>query len=364
VSFGARAHICLGALKHNFQRIRAAAKGAKVMAIVKANAYGHGLATVAMNLPDADSFAVARYSEAIALADAGITKPIVLLQGVIDADELEDALRRRFELVVHCDRQIELLREAAVGSATVWLKLDTGMRRLGFDPASVEVLLARLHGCAAVGEIRLMTHLANADDRADDTTDRQLDDFRQILKRFNGHISIANSPALLGWPEAITAGHDASRSWVRAGICLYGISPFANSSGSDFDLRPVMQFLSRLIAVKRLRAGESVGYGGTWQAPEDTRLGIISAGYGDGYSRFLPSGTPVLVNGRRTRLAGRISMDMAAVDLGCDATDEVGAPVTLWGEGLPVEEVAAYAGTIPYQLLCGVTNREASYTSE
>ncbi|MEX2123160.1 MAG: alanine racemase [Woeseia sp.] len=354
---GARALIRLGALKHNLRRIREAANGAKVLAVVKADAYGHGLTTVAESLPDVDGFAVARYREAIELDDAGIRKPIVLLEGICDAAELEDALRRRFQLVVHCDRQIELLEDAPPGAAAVWLKLDTGMHRLGFDPAGTPRLVTRLNACRAVGEVRLMTHLANADNPADDMTARQLDTFRRASNGFDGHVSIANSPGLFAWPEAISAGHERSRSWVRAGISLYGISPFSARSGCDLGLRAVMEFSSTLIGVKSVRAGDAVGYGATWQAPQDTVIGIVSAGYGDGYTRFLPSGTPVLVNGRRRSLAGRISMDMAAVDLGPGATDRIGAPVTLWGEGLPLEDIAAYAGTIPYQLLCGVTQR-------
>jgi alanine racemase len=359
VSFGARALIRLGALRNNFERIREAANGAKVMAVVKANAYGHGLRTVVRNLPDADSFGVARYSEALELHDAGTARPIVLLKGILDAEELSDALQRGFEMVVHCIRQVELLERASTGNATVWLKLDTGMHRLGFEPERAEDLIARLKDCRSVGEVRVMTHLANADDKEDDATPRQVAAFRSILRRFDGVFSIANSAGLLGWPETIAAGHDISRSWVRPGLCLYGVSPFPDTAGSDFGLRPVMEFSSKLIGVKALRAGQAVGYGGTWKAPAATTLGIMSVGYGDGYTRFLPSGTPVLVDGRRVALAGRISMDMAAVDLGAGATDEVGAPVTLWGEGLPVEEVAAQGATIPYQLLCGLTHREA-----
>jgi alanine racemase len=362
VSFGARALIRLGALRHNFERIRDAADGAKVMAVIKANAYGHGLQTVAANLPDADSFAVARYSEAVELDDAGIGKPIVLLKGILDSEELTGALKRRFEMVVHCARQVELLEQATSGDATVWLKLDTGMHRLGFGPDAADALIARLSNCRSVREVRLMTHLASADDLQDDATSRQLAAFLPIMRRFHGEISIANSAGILSWPETISAGHDISLAWVRDGLCLYGVSPFPDRNGGDFGLRPVMEFSSKLIGVKPLRAGEAVGYGGTWKAPAATMLGIVSAGYGDGYTRFLPSGTPVLVDGRRVTLAGRVSMDMAAVDLGTDATDDVGAPVVLWGEGLPVEEVAAHGGTIPYQLLCGVTHRERSET--
>ena len=356
MSFGARALIRLGALQHNFRRIREAANGARVLAVIKADAYGHGLVATAENLPDADGFAVARYDEALHLFDAGLRKPVVLLEGVLEADELSRALRRKFQPVVHCEQQIELLENSTESDAVVWLKLDTGMRRLGFAPDRLATLLERLSGCRAVREIRLMTHLANADDRSDDTTARQLHLFRQATGQFEGEVSIANSPALFGWPDAIAAA-DASRTWVRAGICLYGVSPFPGSCGSELGLRPVMEFTTSLMAVKPVRAGDRVGYGAAWEAAEDTVLGIIAAGYGDGYTRFIPSGTPVLVNGRRTSLAGRVSMDMSAVDLGPGARDRVGDPVTLWGEALPVEEIAACAGTIPYQLLCGVTQR-------
>jgi alanine racemase len=284
----------------------------------------------------------------------------VLQKGCLDSVELSDALQRGFELVVHCERQVELLERSTTGEATVWLKLDTGMGRLGFEPGRAADLIARLNDCRSVREVRLMTHLARADEKEDDATPRQVAAFQSILDRFDGGFSIANSAGLFGWPETVAAGHDRSRSWVRAGLCLYGVSPFPGTSGLDFGLRPAMDFVSKLIAVKSLRAGDTVGYGGTWRAPARTTLGIVSAGYGDGYTRFLPSGTPVLVDGRRVPLAGRVSMDMAAVDLGADATDRVGAPVTLWGEGLPVEEVAARAGTIPYQLLAGLTRRERS----
>jgi len=357
VSCGARAFIRLDALRHNLRRIRSAVNGARVLAVVKANAYGHGLSTVAESLVDADGFAVARCDEALELFDCGLQKPIVILEGFADTAELEGALLRGFQPVVHCEEQLRLLEGAAPGGATVWLKLDTGMHRLGFDPDQSAVLVARLYACKAVAEVRLMTHLASADDRSNDTTARQLDTFRKAVEDFDGDVSVANSPGIFGWPDAISAGVDPARSWVRAGICLYGVSPFPESCGSNLGLRAVMHFATTLIAVKPIRKGERVGYGGAWEAPEDTVLGIVAAGYGDGYTRFLPSGTPVLVAGRRTTLAGRISMDMAAVDLGPGATEQPGAPVTLWGRDLPVEEVAAHAGTIPYQLVCGVTSR-------
>jgi alanine racemase len=350
------ARIRVDALQNNYQRLRAAAGGASCIAVIKGNAYGHGLLTVAGALPDADGFAVARLADALALSEAGIRQPIVLLGGVYDASELAVAVDNGFEVVVHCRPQLELLEAAAPGRAVVWLEVDTGMHRLGLDPEECAAALRRLRKCNAVGELRLMTHLACADDRHDPRTDQQVARFRSLLDSFDGAISVANSPGLLAWPDSVCAGVDPGRSSVRCGIALYGISPFAGTTGADFGLRPVMHFEAGLIGVKSVRAGDCVGYGATWTARRDTVIGIIAAGYGDGYTRFLPSGTPVLVNGRRAELAGRVSMDLAAVDLGPDGTDRIGDRVTLWGDGLPVEEVAESAGTIPYTLVCGVKN--------
>jgi alanine racemase len=358
VSFSARAVIRLGALEHNFRRLRDAAHGARVMAVLKANAYGHGLLTVARCLTDADAYAVARYGEAIALQEAGVPHPIVLLQGTASREDTVAAVQRGFELVVHCEEQVRWLEAAGAGDIVAWLKVDTGMRRLGFEPEEAADLLARLNACAAVGEARLMTHLSRAEDREDGTTGRQLEVFRRLLDGYEGDVSIVNSAGLLAWPDAITAGVEPRRCWVRAGLALYGISPFADTCGAELGLRPAMDFEARLISVKPIGKGEAVGYGGTWRAPADTVLGIVSAGYGDGYSRFLPSGTPLLVNGRRVALAGIVSMDMAAADLGPGAADRVGDPVLLWGEDLPVEQVAAHAGASPYQLVCGVSHRD------
>lgn len=351
-----RARIRPEALQHNYARLRTAAGGARVIAVIKANAYGHGLLIAARALPDADAFAVARLADAVALADAGIRQPVMLLGGVYNRPDLDTAVARGFELVVHCPAQLELLESAATGRAVVWLEVDTGMHRLGLEPEDCADALARLAKCDAVGEVRLMTHLACADDRRDGRTDQQVARFRELLAGFDGPISVANSPGLLGWPDSICTGVDPARSSVRCGIALYGISPFPGTTGAEFGLRPAMHFEAGLIAVKKVRAGENVGYGATWQARSDTVVGIVSAGYGDGYTRFLPSGAPVLVNGRRAAIAGRVSMDMTAIDLGAEAADRVGDPVTLWGDGLPVEEVAASAGTIPYTLVCGVRN--------
>jgi alanine racemase len=358
VTFGARAVIRLGALKHNLKVIREMAPGTRVMAVIKANAYGHGMLEVAEALADADSFAVARTSEARALREADIDSPIVILEGVFTGEELDMAIGAGFEIVVHCIEQFELLEQLESGQLTVWLKFDTGMNRLGFRVSDAEVLINRARECRAIGELRLMSHLANANDRQDDKTADQLSLFQSIADGFDGDVSIANSPGLFGWPESTPK--PSGDIWIRPGISLYGISPFDGTSGADLGLRPVMQLESRLISVKTINAGDPVGYGGTWAAEQDSMIGVVAAGYGDGYSRFLPSGTPVLVNNRRVPLAGGVSMDMLAIDLGPGASDKVGDPVLLWGDGLPVEEIARYAGTIPYQLVCGVLNREPS----
>ena len=362
MSFGARAFIRLGALDHNLSVIKKAAPDAAIMAVVKANAYGHGLSVVASALSGVDSIAVARPAEASVLRQAGIGQPIVLLSGVHDAGEMALARDLECEIVVHCLSQIDLLDACADMQATVWLKLDTGMNRLGFPIDEAESLIARLNACGAVRELRLMTHFANADDPSDPKTDQQMKDFASIASGFAGDISMANSGGIFGWPQSVRPDYlkDTGKVWVRPGIAMYGISPYPDRNGSDLGLQPVMQFESKLIATKRVRQGDRVGYGGTWEAPRQTTLGIISAGYGDGYTRYLPSRTPVHINGRTAVLAGAVSMDMAAIDLGPDAGDRVGDAVVLWGDEIPVEEVAREAGSSAYQLICGVMNREAS----
>jgi alanine racemase len=363
VSFGARALIRLGALEHNLEVLRGAAPDARVMAVIKANAYGHGMLAVASHLDAADSFAVARLPEAQLLRESGIDKPIVLLAGVGSEDELRAAFAANFELVVHDIGQVELLEHAAGTGGVVWLKFDTGMNRLGFPPDAAPQLLARVDAATAVRELRLMTHFASADELDNALTESQLAAFVPVTRNFPGAVSIANSPACLGWPRVIDARAELGFRgdfWLRPGIALYGISPFADKTGRDLGLKPVMQFEARLIAVKPLCAGARVGYKGAYISEQDTTLGIIAAGYGDGYTRHFRSGTPVLVNGRRVPVIGNVSMDMTAVDLGPGAADRVGDIVTLWGDDLPVEEVAPWADAIPYELVCGVMNREDS----
>lgn len=362
MSFGARALIRLGALTHNFNVIRSCAPQASIMAVVKANAYGHGLTVVARALPEVDSLAVARLPEAEELRAANIRKPIVLLSGVYSPEELSNACKAGCELVVHNDEQVRLLESMPEQRAIVWLKIDTGMNRLGFPPSQAAALIDRLRSCQAVASLRLMTHLANADDKDDPKTALQLGAFEAVASDFDGHISIANSGGIFGWPEAIAPGYLSAGAsmWIRPGIALYGVSPFPECNGADLGLQPVMQFESRLIAVKRINAGEKVGYGGHWTAERNSKLGIVSVGYGDGYTRSLPSGTPVLINDRIAPVIGRVSMDMTAVDLGPESIDQVGDAVLLWGDDLPVESIARQAGLIAYPLVCGVMNREAS----
>jgi alanine racemase len=325
------------------------------MAVVKANAYGHGLVAVARALQSADAFAVARVDEGLTLRQAGIGTRIVLLEGVFDLGQLEAAAAGGFDLVVHSPEQIELLRAAPPGASfKVWLKLDTGMNRLGFKGDEFGAAHAALRAVPAVlGAINLFTHLASADEPELPTTMEQLGRFAAATAALAGERSIANSAGMLKF-----AG--AQADWVRPGLLLYGASPFLGSTGADYGLKPAMTLNSHVIAVKDLEVGELVGYGGGWVARRPTRLAVAAVGYGDGYPRSLPSGSPVLVNGERVPLAGRVSMDMIGIDVTSMRKSPVqGDRVTLWGAGLPVEEIAACAGTIPYELLCGISQRVA-----
>jgi alanine racemase len=325
------------------------------MAVVKANAYGHGLEAVARALQSADAFAVARVDEGLRLRAAGIETRTVLLEGVFDGEQLAAAAAAGFELVVHCDEQVELLRSAPPGAVfKVWLKLDTGMNRLGFKGPDFHAAHSVLSALAAVqSPVNLFTHLSSADDPELPTTGEQLLRFSAATTSVAGERSIANSAGMLKFAEA-------QADWVRPGLLLYGASPFLGSIGADYGLQPAMTFNSRVIAVKDLEIGERVGYGGAWTAQRRTRLGIAAVGYGDGYPRNLASGSPVLVNGERVPLAGRVSMDMIGIDVtAMSRAPRIGDPVTLWGKGLPVEEIAAWADTIPYELLCGISQRVA-----
>jgi alanine racemase len=352
VTRAARATVDSAALQHNLRAVRRHAPGAQVMAVIKANAYGHGLVGTARALRAADAFGVARIEEALALREAGLGNAIVLLEGVFDADQLPLAASLGLELVVHSAEQLAMLEAATLPRPVgAWLKVDTGMNRLGFAPEEAQDAARRLTASTAVAPpLRLMTHLAGADERDVPLTDRQLGRFAAALGELAGERSVANSAGLL-WRG------DTHADWVRPGIMLYGVSPFADQTGTELALRPAMELMSTVIALRSVRHGERVGYGGVWTAREDSRIAIAAIGYGDGYPRRLGSGAPVLVRGRRAPLAGRISMDMIAVDVTLVPDVQVGDEVKLWGAGLPVEELARLAETIPYELLCGVTQR-------
>jgi alanine racemase len=324
------------------------------MAVIKANAYGHGLVPAAKALAEADGFAVARLEEGLALRSAGLTNRILLLEGVFSPDQLAIAAREHFELMVHDPEQLQLLEGLSGSEAvTTWIKVDSGMNRLGFRLEEFAPAYERLRRNPHVhAEPTLVTHLASADDRRDPMTRRQLDAFTAATAGLPGPRSIANSAGVLAWPSA-------RADWVRPGLMLYGASPFPSGTGAELGLRPVMTLRTEVIAVKTVKAGETVGYGGSWTAPRDTRIAVVAAGYGDGYPRNTAAGAPVQVGGRRAPLVGRVSMDMVTVDVTDLPAVAVGDPVVLWGSEIPVEEIAVHAGAIAWDLLCSVSQRVA-----
>jgi len=347
-----RAIVDAAALRHNLARVRATAPGARVMAVIKANAYGHGLVPAARALGLTDGFAVARLEEGLALRAAGLANPVLLLEGVFSPGQLAVAAQQRFDIMVHSFEQLELLEGRADGGPlSAWIKVDTGMNRLGFRVEQFAAAWERLRRVPNVTpDPTLVTHLACADEVDDPRTSAQLRAFEEITAGRGGARSIANSAGLFAWP--------ASRAdWVRPGIALYGVSPFPVGPGRELGLRPAMTLRTQVIAVREVRSGETVGYGGTWRASRPTRIAVVAAGYGDGYPRGVGSGTPVLVGGHRAHVVGRVSMDMLTVDVTSLPGVVPGDEVVLWGEGLPVEEIALHARTIPYELICGVSQR-------
>lgn len=346
------ATIHLDALRHNLAELRRCAPGSRLMAVVKADGYGHGLERVARVVADADAFGVAALSDAERLRTAGLNQRIVLLSGFDEPSDLAQLRRLGVDTVVHHESQLAML-EADVGREPirVWLKFDTGMHRLGFSPSSVAQVHARLSALPAVAsEITLMSHFASSDEFDGDLTRSQLGKFSESTSNLPGAASLANSAAILGWPQA-------HRDWIRAGGALYGLSVAEGKSGADFGLRPAMTLSTRLIAINRVAKGERVGYSATWECPEDMNVGVAAVGYADGYPRSAPAGTPVLVNGKQVPLIGRVSMDLMTLDLRSQPNARVGDPVVLWGLGLPAEQVAVAAGTISYELTCAIPRR-------
>ena len=341
-----RARIDSAALRHNLGVARRLAPRSRIWAVVKANAYGHGLARAAKALA-ADGLGLIEIEAAIELRRAGEKRPMLLMQGFYSPGEIDLIAKNGLATVVHDAEQLAMLEKARPSAKIpVYLKLNTGMNRLGFGEKELKGALARLAGCAS--EITLMTHFADADGKRG--VKWQLERFQAMSAGLGYPRSLANSAAILRYPEAHS-------EWVRPGIMLYGCSPFAGQSAEKLGLKPVMTLSSELIAVRELQADDSLGYGCTFTAQGPMRVGIVACGYADGYPRHAPTGTPVLVCGKRTRTLGRVAMDMLIADLTGIREAAIGSPVTLWGEGLSADEVAASAGTVSYELLCALSAR-------
>lgn len=344
-----RATFDLAALRNNLAVARARAPRARAWAVVKANAYGHGTLRAVAALDAADGFALLDLADAVRVREAGVRKPMLLLEGFFALDDLPTIAEHGLAVVVHCEEQVRMLESAGLPARIpVYAKLNSGMNRLGFAPADFADAVRRLQACRMVSGVTLMTHFADAD--GERGIAEQMACFASATAGLALPRSLANSAAVLRYPEA-------HADWVRPGIMLYGCSPFANDTAEALGLEPVMTLASELIAVRELARGERVGYGGTFCAPKRMRIGVVACGYADGYPRHAPDGTPVLVDGLRTRVVGRVSMDMLTVDLEPVPNAGAGAPVTLWGEGLCADEVAAAAGTISYELLCRLASR-------
>jgi alanine racemase len=345
-----RATISGAALAHNLTVAQRHAAGAKVWAVVKANAYGHGIERAVRGLAAADGFAVVDFQEAVRLRVAGVTKPILLLEGLFKAADVPLLTKYALTPVIHNPEQVEILRLSALeAEIDCYLKVNSGMNRLGFGVEGLRPAYNALRMHPQVRNVTLMTHFADADGPSG--VKAQLDWFNELTQPFEpGGRCLANSAALLRFPEA-------RGDWVRPGIMLYGCSPFADQTAEQLGLKPVMTLTSEIIGTQHLEAGERIGYGFAYEAVGEMTIGLVACGYGDGYPRHAPTGTPVLVNGKRTRLVGRVSMDIISVDISDMPDAYIGTPVTLWGEGLSADEVGAASGTLSYELLCKVTSR-------
>lgn len=345
------ASIHIDALRHNLAHIRKTAPGCSVMAVVKADGYGHGLERVAHALSGADAFGVAALSDAQRLRAAGLSQKIVLLSGFDEASDLEQLRQLSVDTVVHHESQLGLLRQDSGPPISVWLKMDSGMHRLGFPPEHYQRVYSQLRAMPNIADdIVLMSHFASSDELDNPQTTSQIARFDQNTAGVHGASSLANSSAVLNWPSA-------HRQWLRAGGALYGLTVAEGKTGADFGLKAAMTLSTRLISIQDVKAGEHVGYAGLYQCPEDMKVGVAAIGYGDGYPRNIRPGTPVLLNGRRVPVIGRVSMDLMTLDLRTQPGARVGDPVVLWGEGLPIEEIADAANTISYELTCSITRR-------
>jgi alanine racemase len=349
------AQVNLTALRTNLAQVRARAPKTQVLAVVKANAYGHGLTRVLPALADADGLALAELDAALALRTEHYTRRIVLLEGFFAEDELPEFAAKRLASVVHHPEQVAMLEKAHLERPIeVFLKINTGMNRLGVRAADVPALIERLTHCDSVAAMRLMTHLARADE--EDGVKDQLTVFDTACKGFPYPRTIANSAGIVRFGEV---GGDI----VRPGIMLYGATPFPYDTAKAIGVQPVMTLRSEIIGVQDLKANDSVGYGAAYTASRAHRIGVVACGYADGYPRHAPNGTPVLVCGKKVRIAGRVSMDMLTVDLTDVPEARIGSPVVLWGEGLPIDDVASAAATVGYELMCGLTPRVRMVTT-
>lgn len=344
-----QATVSAAALRHNYAQAKRSASGSRVLAVVKANAYGHGLDRVARALGDADGFAIVELDGALRLRELYPGKPILLLEGFFEPSELRTISSAGLATAVHGDEQLEMLERDKPGRMIdVWLKVNTGMNRLGFPPGRAREALERLRRSGTTRTITLMTHFASSE---------LPDGIGEALRRFDEATSGIDLPRSLANTAAIFAHPAAHADLVRLGIGLYGATPFADRPAASLGLKPAMHFTSKLIAVQDLVPGDRVGYGGHFRCERPMRIGVVACGYADGYPRHAPSGTPILVDGGRTKTAGRVSMDMITVDLTPVPSARVGSHVVLWGDGMPVDEVAIASGTVGYELLCAVAPR-------
>jgi alanine racemase len=350
------ATIHTAAIRHNLALVRTHAPSSRVMAMVKADGYGHGLETAVSALREADAFGVAAIEDAQRIRALGLSQPILVLSGFDSVEDLDQLRRLHADSIVHHPAQLEMLEQAEGAPIGCWLKIDTGMHRLGFEPDRVREAHARLSAARGVtGDIVLMSHFASSDEFEGASsngrqTREQLQVFADATAGLPGPRSLANSAAILGWPGS-------HGDWVRPGGALFGMSVVKGKPAADFGLRPAMTFGTRLLAVNRIGKGERIGYSATWETPEEMRIGVAAVGYGDGYPRLAPAGTPVLVNGAPAQVVGRVSMDLMTIDLRDHPDARAGDPVVLWGEGLPIETVADASGTIAYELTCSITRR-------
>ncbi|MFW5425790.1 MAG: alanine racemase [Methylophagaceae bacterium] len=348
------AHIDLTALQHNLACVKQFAPNSRVMPVIKANAYGHGIVEVAQALSDSDAFSVARLSEGLQLRKAGIKQAIVILEGVNTASDLQLAADNDISVVFTTLLQVELAVSTTLSKSLMfcWVMVETGMHRLGIPAEKLEHAIQILERTGNIsGAIGLMSHFANADLLGDERNQQQLDQLMHCAKQYDLAVSMANSAAILSFP-------DSHADWIRPGIMLYGSSPFKTQSASSLNLKPVMKLTSKLIAIQNLKSGNEVGYGGDWVAEHATRVGIVNIGYGDGYSRQLSNAGSVMIQGEIVDVLGRISMDMMAIDLSHVLHAKVGNEVVLWGcEQLPIDDIANKADTISYELLCQISER-------